>query len=77
MPSSRGEFLFYKVPQEPVDFNDVSTRMSIMAMEITLHASILQVWSIWNLLCICVSDCEKSQQSHLLEAEVARFEERG
>ena len=58
-PSSRGEFLFYKVPQEPVDFNDVSTKMSIRAMEITLNASILQVWSIWNLLCICVSDREK------------------
>ena len=38
-PSSKCEFSFYNVPQEPVDFNDISTRMSIGGMEITLNAS--------------------------------------
>ena len=58
MPSSRSEFLFYKVPQEPVDFNDIYTRMSIRAMEITLNASILA--GMVNLKPIIrVSDCEE------------------
>ena len=38
-PSSKGEYSFYKVPQDPIDFNDISTRMSIGGMEITLNAS--------------------------------------
>ena len=38
-PSSRGELLCYKVPQEPVDFIDISTRISIGGMKITLNAS--------------------------------------
>ena len=50
--------MFYKVPQEPVDFNDVSARMSIKAMEITLNASILA--GMVNLKPIIrVSDCEE------------------
>lgn len=50
--------MFYKVPQEHVDFNDVSTRMSIKAMEITLNASILA--GMVNLKPIIrVSDCEE------------------
>ena len=57
-PSSRGQFLFYKVPQETVDFDDVSTRMSIRAMEITLNASILA--GMVNLKPIIrFSDCEE------------------
>lgn len=50
--------MFYKVPQEPVDFSDVSTRMSIKTMEITLNASILA--GMVNLKPIIrVSDCEE------------------
>ena len=50
--------MFYKVSQEPVDFNDVSTRMSIRAMEITLNASILA--GMVNLKPIIrFSDCEE------------------
>ena len=50
--------MFYKVLQEPVDFSDVSTRMSIRAMEITLNASILA--GMVNLKPIIrVSDCEE------------------
>ena len=36
---SRGEFSYYGIPQDPVDFKDISTRMSIGGMEITLNAS--------------------------------------
>ena len=58
MPSSRGEFLFYKVSKEPVDFIDISTRMSIRAMEITLNASILAS-VVYLKPIICVRDCEE------------------
>ena len=57
-PSSRGEFSWYGVPQEPVDFNDISTRMSIGGMEITLNASKLA--GMVNLKPIIrVKDCEE------------------
>ena len=57
-PSSRGEFSWYGVPQEPIDFNDISTRMSIGGMEITLNASKLA--GMVNLKPIIrVRDCEE------------------
>ena len=57
-PSSRCEYSFYKVPQEVIDFNDISTRMSIGGMEITLNASKLA--GMVNLKPIVrVKDCEK------------------
>jgi len=57
-PSSRGEFSWYGVSQEPVDFNEISTRMSIGGMEITLNASKLA--GMVNLKPIIrVKDCEE------------------
>ena len=52
-----GEFSYYGIPQDPVDFNDISTRMSIGGMEITLNASKLA--GMVNLKPIIrVKDCE-------------------
>ena len=57
-PSSRGDFSWYGVTQEPVDFNEISTRMSIGGMEITLNASKLA--GMVNLKPIIrVKDCEE------------------
>ena len=58
-PSSRGEYSFYRVAQDPINFNDISTRMSIGGMEITLNASKLA--GMMNLKPIIrVNDCEKN-----------------
>ena len=35
----RAEFSYYGLPVDPVNFNEISTRMSIGGMEITLNAS--------------------------------------
>ena len=54
----RGKYSFYKVPQEPIDFNDISTRMSIGGMEITFNPSKLA--GMVNLKPIVrFRDCEK------------------
>ena len=38
-PNERGQFSYYGLPEDPLNFNDISTRMSIGGMEITLNAS--------------------------------------
>ena len=58
----RGEFSYYGVHQTPVDFKDISTRMSIGGMEITLNAS--KMAGLVNLVpIIVVEDCEKMKKS--------------
>ena len=38
-PNERGQFSYYGLPEDPLNFNDISTRMSIGGIEITLNAS--------------------------------------
>ena len=57
----RGEFSYYGVHQSPVDFKDISTRMSIGGMEITLNAS--KMAGLVNLIpTVVVDDCEKMKK---------------
>ena len=54
----RGEFSYYGVDQPKIDFKDISTRMSIGGMEITLNAS--KMAGLVNLIPkVMVEDCEK------------------
>ena len=52
-PSSKGEYSFYKVPQDPIDFNDISTRMSVGGMKITLNVSKLARKGNFKAYCLC------------------------
>ena len=56
-PNERGQFSYYGLPDDPLNFNDISTRMSIGGMEITLNASKLA--GMVNLKPIVrIKDCE-------------------
>ena len=58
-PNERGQFSYYGLPEDPLNFNDISTRMSIGGMEITLNANKLA--EMVNLKPIVrVKDCEES-----------------
>ena len=62
MPSSSGEFLFKGCPK------NLLSLMTFLPEAWKLLSRLVnwQVWSIWNLLCIRISDCEKNyQQRHL------------
>ena len=55
---NRAGFSYYKVPQEPINFNEISTRMSIGGLEITLNA--IKLADMVNLKPVVkVKDCEK------------------
>lgn len=54
---NKGEFSYYGIPQDPINFKEISTRMSIGGMEITLNANKLA--GMVNLKpIICITDCE-------------------
>ena len=56
--SEKGQFSYYGIPEDPLNFNDISTRMSIGGMEITLNAS--KFAGMVNLKpSVRVRDCEK------------------
>ena len=57
--SEKGQFSYYGIPEDPLNFNDISTRMSIGGMEITLNASKLA--GMFNLKpSVRVRDCEQN-----------------
>ena len=57
--ANKASYSYYRVPQDPVDFNEISTRMSIGGMEITLNASKLA--DMVNLKpLVKIKDCETS-----------------
>lgn len=57
----RNYFSYYGVAQQPVDFNDISTRMSIGGMEITLNAS--KMAGLVNLKpIVLVKDCQSQTE---------------
>lgn len=56
---NKGEFSYYGIPQDPINFKEISTRMSIGGMEITLNANKLA--EMVNLKpIICITDCESN-----------------
>ena len=55
--SQKGEFSYYGLGQDPIDFKDISTRMNIGGMEITLNAEKLAEMVNLKPL-VKISDCE-------------------